>query len=140
MKQLLLVDDNDKYAQLLEDYFKELGFKADRACDAAEGLKKFINHNPDFYNLIVTDVTMETQTSGLGMLKRIKKSGYKGTIIIASTGFDVLTAKTLTKMFLRSTGVHYMIPKTTVLTKKPVYYPINFFKKPLYEFPGLVDL
>ncbi|MCB1173996.1 MAG: response regulator [Leptospiraceae bacterium] len=139
MQPFLLVDDNDKYAELLSSYFKKHGFQFERAFDAREGWDLYQKNAPDYYPLIVTDVTMETQTSGLGMLKKIHRSGYQGTIIIASTGFDVIFAKTLTKLFLRSTGVHYMIPKTTVLSEAPVFYPIGFFEKPGSDFPGLVQ-
>lgn len=139
MQPLLLVDDNDKYADLLETYFKKHGFSSERAVDAAEGYKMWSEKAPDYYPLIVTDVTMETQTSGLGMLKKIHKNGYQGTIIIASTGFDVVGAKVLTKIFLRSTGVHYMIPKTTVIQEAPVFYPIQFFSAKHTEYPGLIQ-
>lgn len=130
MSNLLIVDDNDKYARLLDEYFSDLSYSCDRAYTGREGLAHFNNHPPDHYAVIVTDITMETQTAGLWMLKQIRKAGYKGTVVVASTGYDVPFAKGLTRIFFGNYGIHYLVPKTTVLTKKLVFYPLGFFRKP----------
>ncbi|MCB1179164.1 MAG: hypothetical protein KDK36_16390, partial [Leptospiraceae bacterium] len=64
------------------------------------------------YHTVITDITMETQTSGLWLARKIYKSGYKGNIIIATTGFDVFGVMGISKFILpKFAGVGWMIPK-----------------------------
>ena len=134
MKKLLIVDDNDKYSGILQEYFKNLGYEIDIARTAQEGLDTFRNRSQDHYSVIVTDITMESQTAGLGMLSRIRKLGFGGTIVVASTGFDFPSVITLSRIFLKRLGVHYLVRKTTVLQKEPKFWPIGFFEKPRSSF------
>ena len=134
MKNLLLVDDNDKYAKILDEHFAPLGYKSTRAVDAADGLAKFDAEAGDHYDVIVTDITMESQLAGIFMLGKIKQRGYGGTVVVASTGFDVPLVVPLSRACLRGYGVHYLIPKTTVLSRKIAFYPMAFFAPPVYEF------
>ena len=135
MKKLLLVDDNDKYAKLLADYFKIRGFNIDRAVNASEGLAMYNDHGKDYYDVIVTDITMESQLAGIFMIKKIHKLGFAGISVIASTGFDVPGGKFFSRLFLRSYGVDYIVPKTTVIRKAPLFYAIRGQKAPLESFP-----
>ncbi|EKJ86442.1 response regulator receiver domain-containing protein [Leptospira meyeri] len=110
MKKVLIVDDNDRYANNLKSYFDSKNIPSDRAIDAKEGFALF-SKNPN-YDMIVSDVTMETQTSGLWMMRQIYKSGYKGILVIASTGFDVFGVMSFSSLFLPwFCGLHWMIPK-----------------------------
>lgn len=110
MKRVLIVDDNDRYANNLKSYFDSKNIPSDRAVDAKEGFVLF-SKNPN-YDMIVSDVTMETQTSGLWMMRQIYKSGYKGVLVIASTGFDVFGVMPFSSRFLPwFCGLHWMIPK-----------------------------
>lgn len=110
MSQILIVDDNDKYANNLISYFSSKEISCDRATFAAEGWKLYSNHKN--YQMIISDVTMETQTSGLWLMRDIHKDGYTGIKVIASTGFDVFGVMTFSKWFLPLfCGLHWMIPK-----------------------------
>lgn len=110
MKKVLIVDDNDRYANNLKIYFDSLKISNDRAVDAKAGWELF-QKNSD-YDMVVSDITMETQTSGLWLMRRIYKSGYKGILSIASTGFDVWGVMGFSKYFLVwFCGLHWMIPK-----------------------------
>ncbi len=133
-KNLLLVDDNDRYAKILDEYFSERGYTITRARDAAEGLALFERQAPDFFRVIVTDITMETQLAGIFMLGRIKRLGYPGTVVVASTGFDVPLVVPLSRACLGLYGVHFLIPKTTVLSRNIAFYPMNFFAPPRFDF------
>lgn len=135
MKRLLLVDDNEKYAAIITNHFRPLGYEIDHALSAADGLSMFTKNGLDHYALIVTDITMESQVAGLFMLRKIHTMGYRGPIVIASTGFDFPGAKALSKLFLRPTGATYLVPKTTVLRNDFEYHPMAFFAKPLKAFP-----
>lgn len=134
MPRLLIVDDNDKYARLLDEYFSKLGYTTDRALTGREGLAHFNNHPADYYSVIVTDITMETQTAGLWMLKKIHRAGYTGTVVVASTGYDVPLAKGLTRLFFRNHGIHYLVPKTSVIAGELVFFSMKFFSGPISSF------
>jgi hypothetical protein len=110
VKRVLIVDDNDRYATNLKKYFDELGIESDRAFTAREGWD-FFKSNAS-YDLIVSDITMETQTSGLWLMRDIFKSGYSGTMAIASTGFDVSGVMKISRYLLVwFCGLDWMIPK-----------------------------
>ncbi|PJZ68060.1 hypothetical protein CH373_18135 [Leptospira perolatii] len=110
-KFALVVDDNDKYAKNLIFYLEKAGLKVLRALDAAEGWKLYLE-NKENLSVVITDITMESQTSGLWMIRKIHKDGFQGIKIIATTGFDVNGVMGLGKWILPwFAGISYMIPK-----------------------------
>jgi hypothetical protein len=122
VKRVLIVDDNDKYAINLKNYFDANSIYSDRAIDAKQGFD-FFKNNPT-YDMIVSDITMETQTSGLWMMREIYKSGYKGIMAIASTGFDVWGVMWVSKVFLTwFCGLHWMIPKVPLKRGEVIWFP-----------------
>lgn len=134
MKPLLLVDDNDRYATILTDYFGGLGYSIERARDGTQGYDMFRAHGPDHYAVIVTDITMETQTAGIAMLKKMHRDGFRGTVVVASTGFDVFGATTLTRIFLSGIGIDYLVPKTTVLKQDLLFLGMKLFDNSPQKF------
>ena len=133
MKRILLVDDNDKYAGLIEEFFTGRGYTLDRAGTAAEGLEQFNAHPSDYYRMIVTDITMETQLAGISMLRKISRLGYPGTVVIASTGFDFPGVIGMTRVLMRPYGVHFLVHKTTILARDFRFYPMALFSAPVKE-------
>lgn len=127
MKPLLLVDDNDRYAGILADHFSPMGYGIERARDGAEGFRLFEEKGLDYYSVVVTDITMETQMAGIQMLKKMHAAGFRGTVVVASTGFDVPGATTLTRLFLAGIGIDYLVPKTTVLKGDLVFLGMKLF-------------
>ena len=134
MKPMLLVDDNDRYAAILDEHFQALGYKSERAYDGAEGYKMFKDRGLDYFPVIVTDITMESQMAGIHMLKKIHQDGYKGTIVVASTGFDFPGATGLTRLILSGIGIDYLIPKTSVLKKEPIFLGMKLFDSQPQKF------
>jgi CheY-like chemotaxis protein len=134
MKPLLLVDDNDRYAAILDEYFQALGYTSDRARDGAEGYRLFQERGKEHYAVIVTDITMESQMAGIHMLKKIHKDGYRGTVVVASTGFDFPGATTLSRILLAGIGIDYLIPKTSVLKKDPLFLGMKLFNRVPQKF------
>ena len=110
-KPALIIDDNADYVDLLLDHFKPAGFKFDHAWNAAEGYKILQDVGHGYYGLIVTDITMEGQTAGLKLIRRVRKYGYKGVIFVASTGFNSRLVRELLRWFLRWWGVDLIAPK-----------------------------
>ncbi|MCX7998849.1 MAG: response regulator [Leptospiraceae bacterium] len=126
-EKVLIVDDNDKYAKALEVYFHSKNIETDRARTAQEGYEMF--HKKQ-YIAVITDVTMETQTSGLWFARKIYKEGYKGKIIIASTGFDVFGVMFIGKYLLPSfAGVRWMIPKVPLKAGRVEFHPTYLAEK-----------
>jgi len=134
MKRLLLVDDNDKYARLLTAHFEPLGYEIERAYTAEEGWRIYQERDPEHFAVLVTDITMESQLAGVGMIRKIKRAGFPGTIVVANTGFDVPGGMAFSRLFFTPYGVHYLVPKTTVLKEAPLFYPIRFFSEPNRNF------
>lgn len=127
MKKVLIVDDNDRYAINLEAYFKEKNIITDRAIDAKEGWEYF-QKNSD-YDMIVSDITMETQTSGLWLVRKIYKTKYKGILAIASTGFDVFGVMGFSAVILPwFCGLHWMIPKIPLKQGVVEWFPTKLIK------------
>ena len=136
MKKLLLVDDNDKYARLLSEYFTPLGYEIERAVNASEGLELFSKNEKKHFDVIVTDITMESQLAGIFMIRKIHKMGFAGISVIASTGFDVPMGMFFSRLFLRPYGVDYLVPKTSVIKKTPLFYSMKGSSRPLEIFPA----
>lgn len=134
MKPLLLVDDNDRYAAILVEYFQGLGYTCERARNGAEGYRLFQERGKGYYSVIVTDITMESQMAGIHMLKKIHKDGYRGTVVVASTGFDVPGVTTLSRILLSGIGIDYLIPKTSVLKKDPLFLGMKLFDSATQKF------
>lgn len=127
MKRVLIVDDNDRYAQNLRIYFDSKKIISDRAIDAKEGWLFFQRNK---YDMVISDITMETQTSGLWMMRRIYLTGYTGSLVIASTGFDVWGVMKLSKIFLPwFCGLQWMIPKVPLKKGEIVWVGTSLSKE-----------
>lgn len=129
MKRLLIVDDNDKYAALIEEYFSAHGYNADRAYTATEGIEMVKSAGLDHYELIVTDITMEGQLAGVRLISYLHKNKYHGKVIVASTGFDIFPGMLISKLYFGAKGVDFLIPKTTVLKKDFDFVPPRLFSR-----------
>jgi CheY-like chemotaxis protein len=124
MKKILIVDDNDVYANNLIAHYSKEGYSCDRAATANEGWEMY-SKNRTGYEMIITDITMETQTSGLWFIRRVHKDGYPGIKIIATTGFDVFGVMTLSRWILPwFAGISYMIPKVPLKKGEVVLVPV----------------
>jgi two-component SAPR family response regulator len=126
METVLIVDDNDKYANNLKTYLDKRNISSERATTASQGYEMFLASQ---YTTIISDITMETQTSGLVFIRKIFKKGFKGKIIIATTGFDVWGVMFLGKYLLPYYGgVSWMIPKVPLKKGEVLFYPTTLTK------------
>lgn len=131
MKNLLLVDDNGSYANLLSEYFEKHGFSITWAKSAKEAIEQYNSAEQSKFCCIVTDITMEGQISGLLMLRKIRSLGFQGQMIVASTGFDVPMGKFFTRLFFKSTRIDYLIPKKSVLSNQFKFFSMEHFSAPI---------
>jgi CheY-like chemotaxis protein len=122
-KKILVVDDNDRYAEAITKFYEKYSLSCERAFTAQEGWEVFQKDNRFFS--IVTDVTMETQTSGLWFSRKVFKTGYSGHIIIASTGFDFPGVISFSRFFLPLfSGVGWVVPKKPLKNSgEMIFYP-----------------
>ncbi|MCE9597323.1 MAG: response regulator [Spirochaetia bacterium] len=135
MKPILLVDDNDRYAEMLDRYFRNLGYTPERAFNGKDAFGMFQSKPPSYYKVIVTDITMETQLAGLTFLWDIRKLGFTGTVVVASTGFDVPLVMPFSRAVLGNWGVHYLVPKAPMKKENRIeFYPISLFSSIQKEF------
>ena len=127
-ERALIVDDNRHYAKLLADFLIKRNYEVELASSALEGLRLIERRGENFYPVIIFDVTMEKRLSGLSILWRIGKRKNKGTLIMVSTGFNVMVVRFLSRLLLGFLGLHYIIPKTSLLKGKPLFYSVFYFK------------
>jgi len=127
MKKLLLVDDNDKYASILREHFEKLEYTIFRAKSGIEAFEILNKNGIEYFNVILTDITMETRLAGLSFLSKVKKMNYSGTIAVASTGLDFRFLVFLSRLCLGIYGVDYLIPKTTVIDRNFKFIPVSIF-------------
>ncbi|EMJ97653.1 response regulator [Leptospira alstonii] len=132
-KIVLIVDDNDRYANNLKVWFEKKGFETVRAVDAAQGWEIYSKDKNRFHT-IVTDITMETQTSGLWMIRKIHKDGYRGNKIIATTGFDFPGVMFFSSWILpRFAGIGWMVPKVPLKEGTVVFLPTSLKRNVSFE-------
>lgn len=107
----LIVDDNDDYTAMLLTHLEPKGYTFDRAWTAAEGLQKFQDAGAEHYQLIVTDITMENQTAGLSLIRKLRRGGYRGLLMVASTGVNNPIILHITRLFYWIWGADLLVPK-----------------------------
>lgn len=78
--KILIVEDEQKLANLIRRSIKELFFKVVIAKDGIEGLKKFNSFKPD---IIISDILMPN-LNGLEMSKEIRKQNNTPIIILSA--------------------------------------------------------
>lgn len=129
--KVLIVDDNDRYANNLKAFFDKRKIETQRAVDAKQGWEMF---QKESFHTVISDITMETQTSGLFLIRDIYKSGFKGNIIIATTGFDFPGVMFVSKLLLPAFGgVGWMVPKVPLKRGEVVFIPTNLKKGVEFE-------
>jgi len=125
LKSALIIDDNDDYAAMLLAQFEPRGFQFTRAHDAREGLEILRRSGTNAYKAIITDITMGSQTAGLRLIRQIRKHGFRGVLIVASTGFDSPFILQIAKPIMNMLGADILIPKRPLKAKQLRCHPIT---------------
>ena len=76
-KRVLLAEDNDLNAEIVEIQLEEYGMVIDRARNGKEALDAFLAKEPDTYSVILMDIMMPVM-DGLEATKEIRKSRVDG--------------------------------------------------------------
>src|SRR4051812_39850497 len=87
---LLIVDDERDHAQVMCEALQRLGHKCDVVYSAAEARQKLDRKN---YDVVVTDLVMEGQKSGLDVLHRAQQNEPPPPVILVTAHADIPTCK-----------------------------------------------
>jgi CheY-like chemotaxis protein len=109
-KKLLLVDDDQDFAQLLEFDFKKRGYQVVTANNGEEGLAKAASEKP---NLIVLDIKMP-KMDGYTFVRRLKKDpDTKDVPLIVLTSYepmkDMFQLEGVTDYFVKSANMENLM-------------------------------
>ena len=123
MTRVLLVDDNDSYAEILSGDLKKRGVEEIlRAYDAEQGVSMLAKHG-DAIDAVVTDISMESQIAGLKVLKAARSNGSKRILAVASTGLDSKIGMKFNKWLMGSVyKSDYVIPKKPIKADGRVFW------------------
>lgn len=120
---VLIIDDNDFYAAAIQEDLASRGsVEFTRAKSAAEGIA-LIDEKGAGYDLIVTDISMETEYAGVKVLAHLKKLKLPGDYAVATTalnywfGFYPIGA-----FYKRLMRVDYMVPKRPIRNDNKVLW------------------
>src|SRR3954466_8738021 len=87
---LLIVDDERDHAQVMCEALQRLGHKCDVTYSLAEARQKLDRKN---YDVVVTDLVMEGQKSGFGLLPRAQQCEPPPPVILVTAHADIPTCK-----------------------------------------------
>jgi DNA-binding NtrC family response regulator len=85
MKRILVVDDDRASCELLREIFSDAGWSAETAQTPARALELA---GREKFDLVVSDVNLEAEESGLDLLRRLREQSP----VILITGFGTLDA------------------------------------------------
>ena len=120
LRRVLLVDDNDRYASAITGDLESRGAEVVRVRSAGEGVAMLAGRGMEFDG-IVTDITIETQISGLRVLAAARRMHFAGGTATASTGLDTGIGFLFNRFLLGSIyGCRYLIPKRLIKRRRKV--------------------
>ena len=88
--QVLLVDDDVEHAESMVDALRRPGHVCTMVHSAAEAVDE-LRHGA--FDVVVTDLVMETETAGLDVLRLAKEHQPDATTIMVTAHGEVATAK-----------------------------------------------
>lgn len=116
---VLIIDDNRKYTALLRERLEKTGCTVEHILSSRQAYEHFSGASPNSYQIIITDITMETQVSGILLTRRIRNMGFKGCMVIYSTGFNFKIVLWLSVLFFKLFRADGLIPKDGLIAGKP---------------------
>lgn len=121
-RRVLVVDDNDYYAEQLMADLASRGAICERACSASEGIA-MLNEDGSRFDAVITDISMETELAGLRVLRHARRIAFAGQVGTATTALDARWAFTLNRFFLGMVyQADYLIPKRPITQKGEVLW------------------
>ncbi len=108
-ERILLVEDSRAYVHVVTEMLQRCGMTVEAAGSVGEARRLIAEHT---YHLVITDLALEGEESGLGLVRHLRQHGYgyMKLPILAMTAYDDPTRKT--ELFLA--GVNDYVPKPLV--------------------------
>lgn len=121
-RHVLVVDDNDFYAERLMADLASRGATCERAHNAAEGMG-LLDADALRYDAVITDISMETELAGLKVLRHARRIGFRGPVACATTALDARWAFMLNRYILgRLYRADFLIPKRPIVLENQVLW------------------
>ena len=127
-KNVLIIDDNKKYTSMIRDRLEKSGCAVEHALSSRSGFDLLSGQQPNHFDIIITDITMETHVSGILLVRKIRKMGFTGCLVIYSTGFNYPIVLLLSRIFFRIMGADGLIPKNSLIDGEPFLTRISRHK------------
>ena len=126
-KRVLIVDDNPHYQQHLKKILIRKKIYAIDYSVSAKDAFATIYHTNIPYDMIITDISMESQLSGIKMLFQLQNYIKKFSIqvIVASTGFNYPAVMYISGFLMRALRVQGLIPKKHLNDKTNLIYDLK---------------
>ena len=110
--RVLLVDDDPTSRLTLKTVLEASGYNVDSAASAAEAVGKL---DAGQYELVLSDLQMESPQAGLKVLAHAKMMDYKPATAIVTTYQSVSTARKTSSVFIRPEEVPALLGKIAEL-------------------------
>ena len=122
-RRLLLIDDREPYRRISLAWFHAAQhFHCEVVATAAEGLALLAHRGPAYYDMLVSDVSMEYELAGLYATRLWRRLGFTGIGVLSSTGFDNFFGLLAARLCLGPvSAVDWLIPKTSLKLGSPRY-------------------
>jgi len=104
---------------MLSEYLKMAGCEIIHSLSSKEGMEAIKDLKPSYFDIIFTDITMETHVSGILLVPKIRWSGYKNCLVIYSTGFNYPIVLLISKIFFKILGADGLLPKDSLKAGDP---------------------
>lgn len=124
---MLIIDDADWHRDALDGFFRKLGYDTTVCNDAPAAMAEYLAHEHDYFESIVTDISMwlpqhrtRVQRLWLGELagwhlcKQLRKRGFVGRLVVASTAADKALGRFLLAVTLGPKGVAWLVDKRKI--------------------------
>ncbi len=108
---VLIIDDNHFYASALGDFFRAQGSVCRWQTSAKSGMSAL--EAADF-SCIVTDMSMETETAGMQVLRFCQQRRLPGVKIVATTALNRCWTLPFLAKYYAWHGAHYLLPKAPI--------------------------
>lgn len=122
MKNVLVVDDNDFYADKISAQLQAMGATTTRARTAKEGIE-ILSKNFDGFDGVVSDICMESEYAGVKVLKYCRDNNFKGIVTVATTALDMWIGFVLiAPIYKHIYKCNYMIPKRPIIRNGDIFW------------------
>ena len=81
--KILLIDDYDVILRVLSTYLRTIGCQVVTADSAEAGIREYMS-DPNSFDVVLTDLVLETERGGLDVLRAVRDTGAHTKLILMS--------------------------------------------------------